>query len=313
MRRLRLAYRDDDPAPVIFAILEMARRHYHLDVDVIQIKGTAEYEAALFDGSCDVIIEHLEYLYDEAAKGKKVTLFMAPSKGGNLELVVRAGVARSDDLRGGTMAVRTQGQPHAVSLWLKMMGLDEEVFTILIHDKEVGRWGQWKKVLSGECVAAFMSPLYLPQALAAGLKILPVPDIPIVGHYAQACRSDFAAQNSELLEDYIKASIHAVCLMLYRREEALKIAADEPMRRMKITDRVELERQFDTMIKSLKPKPYPTPQAIANTFETAVIDYPDAKNLNPLSLWDLHWVKRLDDDGFIDRLIAQLENAFSRA
>src|SRR5690242_12897560 len=140
MRRLRLAYRDEDRTPVIFAIREMARRHYDIDVEVLQIKKTEEYEAALFDGSCDIIIEHLEYLYDEAARGKKVAIFMAPSKGGNLELVVRAGVATTDDLRGGTMAVRTQGQPHAVSLWLKMMGLEKDVRTVLIHDKEVGRW-----------------------------------------------------------------------------------------------------------------------------------------------------------------------------
>src|SRR5947207_3900236 len=104
MRHLRLAYRDDDRTPVIFCIREMARRHYDIDVEVLQIKGTQAYEAALFDGSCDVIIEHLEYLYDEAAKGKKVALFMAPSKGGNLELVVPAHVAQPDDLKGGTMA-----------------------------------------------------------------------------------------------------------------------------------------------------------------------------------------------------------------
>ena len=306
MRRLRLAYRDHDRAPVIFCIQEMGRRHYDVDVEVLFIKGTEEYEAALFDGSCDVIIEHLEYLYGEAAKGKKLALFMAPSRGGNLELVVPARVAGPDDLKGGTMAVRTQGQPHAVALWLKMMGLEKEVRTVLIHDKEVGRWGQWKKVASGECAAAFMSPLYLPQALAAGLKVLPVPDIPIVGHYAQACLAQFAAENSVLLTDYIKASIHAVCLMLYRRAEALEIAAGEPMQRMKIADRGELERQFDSIVKSLKPKAYPTPQAIANTFEMAVLDYPGAKGLNPLSVWDLHWVKRLDDAGFIDDLADHL-------
>lgn len=308
MRRLRLAYRDNDRTPVIFCIQEMARRHYDIDVEVVQIKGTEEYEAALFDGPCDVIIEHLEYLYDEAAKGKKVTLFIGPSKGGNLELVVRPDIARVDVLKGGTMAVRAQGQPHAVKLWLKMMGLEKNVHTILIHDKEVGRWGQWKKVASGECVAVFMSPLYLPQAIAAGLKVLPVAEIPIVGHYAQACRADFAERNPDLLEDYVKASIHAVCLMLYRRSEALAIAANEPMKRMKITDKRELERQLESIVKSLKVKPYPTPQAIANTFEMAVLDYPAAKDLNPLSIWDLHWVKRLDDMGFIDALASNLAN-----
>jgi hypothetical protein len=49
--------------PVIFCIKEMARRHYDVDVEVLLIKSTKDYEAALFDNSCDVLIEHLEYLY----------------------------------------------------------------------------------------------------------------------------------------------------------------------------------------------------------------------------------------------------------
>jgi len=306
MRTLRLAYRDDDRTPVIFCIQEMARRYYDIDVEVRQIKGTEEYEAALFDGLCDVIIEHLEYLYDEAVKGKKIAIFCAPSKGGSLDLVVSPRVHGPEDLKGGTMAVRTSGQPHAVTLWLKMMGLEKDLKTLLVKDGEVGRWGQWKKVASGECIATFMSPLYLPEALSAGLKILDVPDIPVVGHYAQACLSEFAAKNSPILKDYVKAAIHAVCLMIFRRDEGLKIAAAEPMKRMKIESREELERQFDAIVKGLKPKPYPSAQAIANTYEMAVLDYPDAKDLNPLSLWDLHWVKHLDDEGFIDGLIDNL-------
>jgi hypothetical protein len=306
MRKIRLAYRDDDRTPVIFSIKEMARRHYDIDVEVLQIKGTEEYEAALFDGSCDVIIEHLEYLYAEAAKGKKVTIFCAPSKGGSLDLVVPPHVRVPEELRGGTMAVRTSGQPHAVTLWLKMMGLEKDVKTLLVKDSEVGRWGQWKKVASRECNAAFMSPLYLPEALSAGLKRLDVPDIPVVGHYAQACLSEFPAKNSTLLKDYLRAAIHAVCLMIYRRDEALKIASAEPMKRMKIESREELEQQFDAIVKGLKPKPYPSAQAIANTYDMATLDYPDAKGLNPLSLWDLHWVRQLDDEGFIDALIDNL-------
>ena len=58
----------------------MAKRHYDLDVRVVKIKDSDEYEAALFDGTADVIIEHLEYLYEKAAKGQKVTFFCAPSQ-----------------------------------------------------------------------------------------------------------------------------------------------------------------------------------------------------------------------------------------
>jgi beta-phosphoglucomutase-like phosphatase (HAD superfamily) len=306
MRTIRLAYRDDDRTPVIFCIKEMARRHYDVDIDVVKIKGTEDYEAALFDGACDVIIEHLEYLFDEATKGRKITMFSAPSTGGGLQLVVPSGVRDVADLRGGTMAVRSSGQPHAVTLWLRMMGLERDVKTVIVKDSEVGRWGQWKKVLSGKCVAAFMSPLYIPEALKGGLKVLVVPDVPIVGHFAQACLSRFSEENPELLKDYLRAGIHAVCLMLLDRPRALAICSGEPMKRLGIADRDELERQFDSIVSSLKARPYPTPQAIANSYEIATLDYPAAAGMNPMCLWNLRWVKELDDEGFIDGLVEKL-------
>jgi hypothetical protein len=306
MPTIRLAYRDEDRTPVIFCIKEMARRHYDLDVEVLLIKSTKDYEAALFDNSCDVLIEHLEYLYPAAAEGKKVTMFCAPSLRRGLELVVPADVQSVEAFRGKNLAVRTSGRPHALVLWLRMMGLENDMKIQMVSDDEVGRWGQWKKVLSGECVATFMSDLYLPDALAAGLKVLPVPDLPAVAHYAQACLSKFARERSDLLRDYTKAVIRAVCLMILRKEEALKIVAQEPMRRMKIANQRELERQFNSIVKLLQLKPYPTPQAIANTFEIATAEF-GAADINPLTLWDLHWVKELDDNGFIDNLIAQMK------
>jgi hypothetical protein len=97
-----------------------------------------------------------------------------------------------------------------------------------------------------------------------------------------------------------------VCLLILRKEEALKIVAQEPMRRMKIANQRELERQFDSIVKLLQLKPYPTPQAIANTFEIATAEF-GAADINPLTLWDLHWVKELDDNGFIDNLITEMK------
>jgi hypothetical protein len=305
MPAVRLAYRDEDRTPVIFCIKEMARRHYGVDVEVIVIKGTKDYEAALFNDSCDVIIEHLEYLYAAAARGEKVTMFCAPSLARGLELVVPNEVSDVEALRGASLAVRTSGRPHAILLWLRMMGLEKDVKVLKVSDDEVGRWGQWKKVLSGECIATFMSQLYLPNALAAGLKVLSVPDLPVVAHYSQACLSKFASEQSALLRDYVKAVIHAVCLMILKKDEAMEIVALEPMKRMKISDRQELERQFDSIVKGLQLKPYPTAQAITNTFAIGTEEF-GAAQVNPLTLWDLHWVKQLDDAGFIDDLITQM-------
>jgi hypothetical protein len=308
MQSLTLAYRDDDRTPVIFCIREAARRYFDLEVRVVRIRGTEEYEGALFNGSCDVIIEHLEYLYEKAAQGKKIAIFCAPSKGGGLELVTSSGVAGVEEFKGRRLAVRTSGQPEAVTLWLRMMGLEKEVTALPVDDKEVGRWGQWKKVLSGECVATFMSPLYLPEALAAGLTVLPVPEIPIVGHFAQACLAGFARDRAAVLREYVKAVLHALSWMVLRPEEALAAVRGEIKERMKIQDEKEVERRFACIVKGLKARPYPTPEAVANTYAIATLEYPGASGLNPLALWDLHHVKELDDEGFIDALARVLKN-----
>ena len=43
-------------------------------------------------------------------------------------------------------------------------------------------------------------------------------------------------------------------------------------------------------------------QAIANVYEEAIRQDKDAKKVNPMELWDLHYIRRLDDMGFVDAL-----------
>ena len=49
------------------------------------------------------------------------------------------------------------------------------------------------------------------------------------------------------MKDYFKAVIHALGLLIYRRDEAMEIIAQEPMRLMKFADRRELRRQVDSI------------------------------------------------------------------
>src|SRR5262245_61489375 len=283
----------------------MAEQRYGLDIQVLQIEGREAFEAALFENVCDVIIEHIEYLYAEAVRGKKITFFCAPQIHRGLELVAPQSFSSVDELRGKSMAVRDLGRPFAITLWLRKLDLEKDVQTIIVKDKEIGRWQQWRMVVSGECAACFVAPIYLPAALAAGLKTFAVPEAEIVSNFAQACLSSFASQNSVLMKDYLKAVVHALALLIHRRAEAMEIIAKEPMRLMKISDIAELERQVDGIVKMLRIKAYPTLEAVLNSNAIAADEY-GADVKNPLVLWDLHWLKELDDEGFIDNLIENL-------
>jgi ABC-type nitrate/sulfonate/bicarbonate transport system substrate-binding protein len=305
MPTVRLAYRDNDRTPVIYCIKAMAERHYGVNVEVLQIEERQAFESALFNDSCDLIIEHIEYLYPEAARGRKIAFICAPQIHRGLQLVVPQGFAALDELRGKAIAVRDLGRPHAITLWLRKMGLERDVRTIIVKDKEIGRWQQWKKVAGGECAACFIAPIYLPAALAAGLKTFAVPEVEIVSNFAQGCLSNFAAENPAMMKNYMKAVLHALALLIYRRDQAMEIVAGEPMRLMKVSDPAELRRQVDAISSVLQARPYPTAEAIVNSNEIAAREF-GAGVENPLTLWDLHHLKELDDEGFIDGLIADL-------
>ena len=179
---------------------------------------------------------------------------------------------------------------------------------VIVSDDEVGRWGQWKKVVNGEYIATYMTPIYLPEALAAGLKVLETPELQVIGHFAQACSTNFARENHELLGSYVRSVVHALCVMKFRRDETMNIVSQEPMRLMKIQDRKELARQVDCIIHELQVRPYPTPEGITNSHEISTDEWPAGKALvNPLTLWDLHWLKQFDDEGFIDGLIQEMK------
>ena len=304
MRPVRLAYRDRDRLPVIACIREMARRHYDVDVVVVRIQPTDEYEAALFDDSCDLLIEHLEFLYARAAGSAEATMFCAPVDRTGVELMAPPAVKDVSELRGKTIAVRSSGRPDSIYMRLRAAGLDPSD-TVLVADADVGRWGQWKKVVSGECAAVFMSPLYMAPAEAAGLEVLPVPDLPMVGNFGHACLTRFATANDALMEDYVRAVVHAICLMKYRPAEALQVVLAAPTT-LEGDDAAELERRIDIIARTLLTTPFPSDEAIANTHRIAVAEDPAAAGVDPRTLWDARWVDRLERSGFSAGLVAEL-------
>ena len=53
----------------------------------------------------------------------------------------------------------------------------------------------------------------------------------------------------------------------------------------------------------LEPRLYPRADAVANAFELAVMEEPEIREgLNPMSLWDIHLLRELEESGFVDEL-----------
>jgi hypothetical protein len=55
-------------------------------------------------------------------------------------------------------------------------------------------------------------------------------------------------------------------------------------------------------VAKLLPKPYPEHEAIANAYKLCCLKNPEAEEQSPMALWDLHYLRTLDNSGFIDEL-----------
>jgi hypothetical protein len=69
-----------------------------------------------------------------------------------------------------------------------------------------------------------------------------------------------------------------------------------------VLNREQATYVYQQLAPILEPKLYPTMAAIANVYEEAKRQDADAEKINPMELWDLHHIRRLDDSGYVDAL-----------
>jgi len=107
-------------------------------------------------------------------------------------------------------------------------------------------------------------------------------------------------QNKEsLAERLVKAQVMGIYFARTRRGETEKIL--EGLRR-----RVpECKNVNYRSVSKFLPKPYPDHEAVANAYKLCCLKSPETEELSPMALWDLHYLRELDNSGFIDALYAR--------
>ena len=81
--------------------------------------------------------------------------------------------------------------------------------------------------------------------------------------------------------------------------KSCKLIATESL---KMRDAEEWDCFYENQAASLEIAPCPSIDAIQNVFVLAVKRDPEIKEYNTLALWDLHYVKEVDDSGYIRQL-----------
>ncbi len=140
------------------------------------------------------------------------------------------------------------------------------------------------------------------QAKKRGLSAIELPALPVIHNTTICANMDFVRENEEIVVTFLQALIEAVHFFKTEKEKSCAIIAREVAPLIGLTGDDEIEYLHSQWSQLLCAKLYPTPDAISNLYQLDVAHDPRANFITPLEVWDTHYVRMIDDSGFIDAL-----------
>jgi ABC-type nitrate/sulfonate/bicarbonate transport system substrate-binding protein len=306
-RKLRIIYRSNSHAPLwLVADKSGSWQKNGLDVDTSPQLVREKAVESLKSGHVDLISGNHHNLYVRNAKNGEdfVHLAQATNNWTENKLVVAKGIRSIQDLKGQKIVADKLTSHAGLNIWLflKQEGLDVDRGDIELVELRGSSEERWKRVVSGEFAGTFVTIPHDARAAAAGARVIPVRAIPMIRGVTLTTTMSFVKSHSEEVRLLTRGFVDAIHFFITRKQETLEILKEHATPILKLQSDAEVETLYKEWAQSLERKPYPGLAAIANVFQLAVRRNPEISAYNPLALWDTHFVRELDDSGYIDRL-----------
>ncbi len=299
------------------------RSHTHLPVwEIVEetgiwkelgIKASFEYcdssseaEAALFEGRVDFISGNHISPYALVARGKPIVSLASPSNSVSDKLISKQPIKSISELRGKRIADTTVtdqggGYNHIRGnhmLNIKHAGISlDDVHWVEIADKmsEEFRKTQFEAMKDNKADATMVTG-GTAEYEKAGFHVLPLERLPMINGPTLTTTVDGLKRKDRLGERLVKALLLGIHYARANRTETEQILE-------KLKKRVpQAESVSYNSVAKLLAKPYPDIQAISNAYELCCMKTPEARELSPIAMWDIHYLRDLDNSGFIDGL-----------
>lgn len=306
-RQLRIIYRSNSHAPFwLVADKSDSWRKNGLDVDTSPQLIREKAVESLKNGHVDLISGNHHNLYVRNAKNGEdfVHLAQATNNWTENKLVAGPGIRSIQDLKGKKVVADKLTSHAGLNVWLflKQEGLDADRGDVELVELRGSTEERWRKVVAGEYAGTFVTIPHDRRAAQAGAHVITGRAIPMIRGVTLTTTTTFVKNHPEEIRLLTKGFVDAVHFFLTRRRETLEILNEHASPILKLQSDAEVETLYEEWAQSLERKPYPALPAIANVFQLALRRNPEIAGYNPLALWDTHFVRELDDSGYIDSL-----------
>jgi len=322
MDKVQFPYRSSTHLPLLHVIAESgAWEKYGLDVEYNKRITSGDAHDRVMKGDVDFVGGNHVSPYGHRARGDKwIYLGQTVNTVPGRKLVVRAdsGIEKIEDLR--EKVVGSRGSHPMLNDWLQLKkhGLDTDRDEVAIVDQFSNKRLKdeivfvtetaedtadplWKWVVDKHVDAAF---LQVPQCLfaeEAKLKIIDIEPLPMIYFTTISTSLNFAEHHPDLVDRFLRAMIEGIHFFKTERERSVAIIKERYRNDGQMDDAMA-KITHEVIADALAPDLFPSMAAIANVYEEGIREDQDAARINPLELWDVHYLRSIVDSGFVDEV-----------
>ena len=306
-KKIRIYYRAPSHVPLWKVMEECGFLEKHgLAMEMGSLEGQRKRAAeGLKAGDLDIVSGNHHNLYARKALHGDPYVHIAQSNNAWREnfLVCGKGINGLSDLKGKRVAMDDYDGHTGLNVWLylKQHGLEEQRDVELVTDPVKGA-ERARGVMDGKYDTTFIRAVDRLRALKFGAKILEVPPMAMIEGVTLTTTTTYVKNHEDEARALIMALIDGVHFFKTHKAETVGILKKHCSQLLKMHDDGEWDCFYETQSATLEKAPYPSIDAMQNVFALAVKRNPEIKEYNPLALWDLHYVKEIDDSGYIRRL-----------
>jgi ABC-type nitrate/sulfonate/bicarbonate transport system substrate-binding protein len=277
-----------------------------LEMDFGSLEGQRKRAAdGLKSGELDVVSGNHHNLYARKALNGDPYVHIAQSNNSWREnyLVLGKGLNGLEDLKNKRVAMDDYDGHTGLNVWLylKLHGLEEGTDVELVTDSAKGA-ERARRVMEGKYEATFIRAVDQLRAGKFGAHITELPTMPMIEGVTLTTTTTYVKNHEDEARSLIRALVDATHFFKTKKADTLAIIKKHCTELLKMQNDEEWDCFYETQASSLEAKPYPSLEAVRNVFALALKRNPEIADFHPLALWDLHYVREIEDSGYIKQL-----------
>lgn len=303
LRKLNIAYTATSPYQAALIIAKEAGllRKNGLDVSMIFTTGGSLGIQAMVSGDVAMTLSDGSSAVISKLGGVDVLILASLLNTFPYSLIAIPEIKQVSQLKGTAVAVSRFGSATdvAVRMALAKLGLNAEKDVTLL---QIGvQTARFAALQSKNVQSTIITPPFTLTARKLGYNTLidmEQLNIPYQLTALLASRS-YIKEHPDVVLSVVRALSEAIHLYKREKESSLKILS----KYLKTDDREALDETYrEVALKTLPEKPYPTLAGVQTILNELASRNPKAKSMRPEEFVDSSFVKKLDDEGFFERL-----------